>query len=393
MTTEQKRRTFISYSRTNKEFAIKLAQELKSAMFPIWLDQFDIPTGSRWDNELEKALHDCEIFLIILTPASIASENVKDEIGYAIDHGKYILPVLLEQCEVPLRLRRFQYVDFTQKNYRDGVESAKQLLETFINRPSLSTQAASPAAHVQKTPQSVSIKKNSSSKMLIGGAIAVVAVIALVIVVISMFREKPSSSATDTSPTEVSSGNLVFTSVAPTASAAPIARPLTQEEIENLPLASAGTLILGAPEAAQLNAQTPVKSFADFANEKYTEAQLSLMGRNKKIYLELTESQPVLHQAFWCAATENDLRDNLQDIEHIFELDGQRIPDSSVSSYDYIEPVYDWACQGVYVIMDSWTSGKHIIKHTVNIMNSIYDGESDYKPGIYESEEYIVVFP
>jgi len=26
-------------------------------------------------------------------------------------------------------------------------------------------------------------------------------------------------------------------------------------------------------------------------------------------------------------------------------------------------------------------------------MNSIYDGESDYEPGIYESEEFIVVFP
>ena len=68
-------RTFISYSRVNKQFAIRLASELKAGGFSIWLDQFDIPTGKRWDDEIEKALRECEIFLIIMTPASTASEN------------------------------------------------------------------------------------------------------------------------------------------------------------------------------------------------------------------------------------------------------------------------------------------------------------------------------
>jgi hypothetical protein len=75
----------------------------------------DIPTGSRWDDEVERALEACEIFMVILTPASSKSDNVKDEIGYAIDTGKRILPILLENAKVPLRLRRFQYVDFTKK--------------------------------------------------------------------------------------------------------------------------------------------------------------------------------------------------------------------------------------------------------------------------------------
>ena len=133
MVTEKKRHTFISYSRTNKEFALKLARELKAAGFPIWLDQLDIPTGTRWDDEIEKALRECRIFMVILTPASIASDNAKDEIGYAIDHGKRILPVLLEECEIPLRLRRFQYVDFTRMNYTEGVRSAKELLARLID--------------------------------------------------------------------------------------------------------------------------------------------------------------------------------------------------------------------------------------------------------------------
>ena len=75
---EKQRKTFLSYSRANKDFAIRLARELKSEGFSVWLDQLDIPAGARWDREVEKALKECEIFMIILTPASINSENVKD---------------------------------------------------------------------------------------------------------------------------------------------------------------------------------------------------------------------------------------------------------------------------------------------------------------------------
>lgn len=132
MGNEKQRKTFLSYSRANKDFAIKLAKELKAEGFLVWLDQLDIPAGSRWDREVEKALKESEIFMIILTQASVDSENVMDEIGYAIDTRKRFLPVLLEDCDVPLRLRRFQYVDFTTKSFDEGVESAKELLRSLI---------------------------------------------------------------------------------------------------------------------------------------------------------------------------------------------------------------------------------------------------------------------
>ena len=120
--------TFISYSRVNSDFAVRLAKDLRSAGYGIWLDQLDIPTGSRWDDEVEKALESSPIFLIILSTQSIQSQNVKDEIGYAIDAGKHILPVVIEDCKVPFRLRRFQYVDFTKKPYQDSLAEIKDLL-------------------------------------------------------------------------------------------------------------------------------------------------------------------------------------------------------------------------------------------------------------------------
>jgi hypothetical protein len=75
--------------------------------------------------------------MIIITPASAKSENVLDEIGYAVDSGKRILPVLLETATLPLRLRRFQYVDFTSKSFDEGIASAKELLRTLIAQPTI----------------------------------------------------------------------------------------------------------------------------------------------------------------------------------------------------------------------------------------------------------------
>src|SRR5512138_3866951 len=133
MPAEKQRLTFISYSRGDRDFALGLARELRASGFHIWLDQLDIRTGDRWDDEVEKALDQCEIFLVILTPRSISSNNVKDEIGYAIDSNKRIMPVLLENVVLPLRLRRFQYVDFTRKSLKEGIETAKQLLRDLLN--------------------------------------------------------------------------------------------------------------------------------------------------------------------------------------------------------------------------------------------------------------------
>jgi hypothetical protein len=110
----QARHTFISYSRADGEFALKLASDLRAAGEDIWLDQLDITPGERWDREVERGLKTCRRMLIILSPASAESENVQDEIGYAFQQKKLIIPVLHRPCDIPFRLQRLQYVDFTQ---------------------------------------------------------------------------------------------------------------------------------------------------------------------------------------------------------------------------------------------------------------------------------------
>ena len=106
-------KVFFSYARADTEFALKLAKDLRSAGVDLWIDQLDIPTGQQWDRAVESALKACQSLLIVLSPASIASQNVMDEASFAIDQNKKIFPLLYQDCEIPFRLKRLQHIDFS----------------------------------------------------------------------------------------------------------------------------------------------------------------------------------------------------------------------------------------------------------------------------------------
>ncbi len=103
---------FLSYCRADSTFALRLAEDLKAGGADVWIDQLDIPPGIAWDRAVEAALTKSPTVLVILSPSSSCSENVLDEISYALQKKKRVLPILYRDCDVPLRLARLQYIDF-----------------------------------------------------------------------------------------------------------------------------------------------------------------------------------------------------------------------------------------------------------------------------------------
>ncbi len=108
-------KVFFSYSRDDSSFVLELATKLRSSGANLWLDQLDIPAGKLWDRAIEEALKNSECLLVILSPTSVDSNNVMDEVSYALGEGKRVVPVLYRSCQIPYRLRRMQYVDFTRE--------------------------------------------------------------------------------------------------------------------------------------------------------------------------------------------------------------------------------------------------------------------------------------
>jgi len=132
---------FISYSRNDSEFALRLAQDLKTAGASVWLDQLDIQPGVPWDNAIETALSQAPLMLLVLSPDSAKSDNVRNEISFALEEGKVIIPVLYADCTVPLRLQRAQRIDF-RADYSRGLSSLLTYLKVKNPDPEVLQKAA-----------------------------------------------------------------------------------------------------------------------------------------------------------------------------------------------------------------------------------------------------------
>lgn len=104
---------FISYSRTDEQFALRLVRDLRDRDFGTWLDQLDIPPGVNWDDEIEKAIDRATTVIVIVSEVSTKSENVKNEISAALERGKLVVPVGLDAEPAPFRISRLQREDFS----------------------------------------------------------------------------------------------------------------------------------------------------------------------------------------------------------------------------------------------------------------------------------------
>ena len=140
---------FFSYSRDDSNFVVRVAGDLKAAGANVWLDQLDIAPGQRWDRAIEDALKSCPRLIVILSPTSVASTNVMDEVSFALEEQKAVIPVVYKDCEIPFRLRRLQYVDF-KNDYAHGLQELLKVL-TPVHAPGPSAPADSDPGRQPRT--------------------------------------------------------------------------------------------------------------------------------------------------------------------------------------------------------------------------------------------------
>ena len=117
---------FISYSRKDSEYMSEFSKSLRNAGANLWSDKQIVP-GGLWDNSIETALTSCDVIIVLISKASVNSNNVMDEVSFALEENKKVIPVLLEQCDLPFRLRRIQFIDLT-KNKENGMNLLKSTL-------------------------------------------------------------------------------------------------------------------------------------------------------------------------------------------------------------------------------------------------------------------------
>jgi adenylate cyclase len=96
----------ISYSSHDRTKAARLVAELQQAGYTVWYDQRGIGGALNWSAEIVDAIAECKTVLFLISSHSIASENVAREIHLASEKKKNILPVIIEEIQLP---RIFEY--------------------------------------------------------------------------------------------------------------------------------------------------------------------------------------------------------------------------------------------------------------------------------------------
>ena len=109
---------FLSHSHTDKAFARSLAGRLRECLIDVWLDEAELRVGDSLLGSLMNSIEKVDFVLIVLSPASIRSQWVREEFNAAMsrqiaERRIGVLPLLKKKCRIPSFLRDRVYADFT----------------------------------------------------------------------------------------------------------------------------------------------------------------------------------------------------------------------------------------------------------------------------------------
>jgi len=124
---------FISYSRLDKQFVDKLADDLRQRGIDVWIDVENIMPGTDWQREIEKGLKSATASIFVISKNSVKSKWTLSEFVAMMQLNKFVFPVIIEDvdpAELPEQIRNIQWADFTE-SYDDGITELLRGLSTL----------------------------------------------------------------------------------------------------------------------------------------------------------------------------------------------------------------------------------------------------------------------
>jgi hypothetical protein len=153
-------RVFISYARRDgAALAGRLRADLTKVGVDVWHDIHDIPPGSDWAKEIEKALGHVEVVLAIVTRGYSQSETCRAEESRALELKKCVIPLLAQlDSPTPLRIGHIHRLDFSDESKYS--ERLAELLAALKKRPGKAGVAVVPSVDMAE------IRKRYAQKLL-----------------------------------------------------------------------------------------------------------------------------------------------------------------------------------------------------------------------------------
>jgi len=129
---------FISHSHEDAEFVDQLAAHLIAGNAEVWVDRWELHVGDSLRRRIEGAMDQATAIVFVLSPAAIESEWCQRELSAGLvreleEKRVVVLPVLAEDCEIPLFLRDKMYADF-RTDFDRGLRQVRESLARAVSQ-------------------------------------------------------------------------------------------------------------------------------------------------------------------------------------------------------------------------------------------------------------------
>lgn len=125
-------KVFLCHASQDKPAVRELYQRLKSAGMDPWLDAEKLLPGENWELEIKKAVRSADAVVVCISRKSANKEGfLQKEIRFALDIADekpegtiFIIPLKLEECDAPDRLRQWQWLNYFEPKAIDRLMAA-----------------------------------------------------------------------------------------------------------------------------------------------------------------------------------------------------------------------------------------------------------------------------
>ncbi len=127
---------FISYSCRDSEFVQRMAASLEIRGKGSWLDTESIADAEVFPQAIRSAIEGSDGFLFVISPDSVTSNYCDQEVTYALELEKRIVPVLhiaVSDDDAPEEIRHRNWIPFTAHDDFDAsIERVVRALDTDL---------------------------------------------------------------------------------------------------------------------------------------------------------------------------------------------------------------------------------------------------------------------
>ena len=137
-TRQEPKSVFISYSSKDRQFVSRLAKDLSHLGIKVWLDDWEIDVGDNIVKKINSGLLNNQYLIIVFSPNSVTSQWVQEELSAKLyedftNREVSILPILIQDCEIPPLLKSRRFADFRADYYFGFRTLAKRILGQSID--------------------------------------------------------------------------------------------------------------------------------------------------------------------------------------------------------------------------------------------------------------------